>query len=416
MMFAALHAAGNPALLLECARYFSPRVEITSPDTVLIDISGLGHLFGTPAQIAQAMANRAGIPVNVGVSADADSAVYAARGIKSITVIPVGQEAAALAHLPLNLLPGSPGLAESLHSWGIRTFGQLAALPPLGVAARLGEEGTHLQRLAKGEAGRHFRDLIDPATFDEQLELDHRVELLEPLSFLFSKMLTNLTERLLSRGLSANEIRLELTLEAAPPHRCTLNLPVPMRDPQAFLKLLQLELNARPPVAPILKIRLALNPVPPRPQQDGLFLPSAPQPEKLEITLARLTNLLGGENVGTPELIDTHRPDSFRMKRFAALVTKVATPPIRETPVLRRFRPALHTQVLLQDSRPAHISSMHVQSKVLDASGPWRSSGDWWLPEPWDHKEWDIALANGVFYRLYEDCRTARWFLEGHYD
>jgi len=415
-MFAALHASGNPELLLECARYFSPRVERTSPDTVLLQIAGLENLFGSPHQIAEALANRAGIPINVAVAADADAAVHAARGISGITVIPPGKEATVLAPLPLNLLPGSPDAAEALHAWGIRTFGQLAALPPLGIAARLGEEGVHLQRLSRGEAGRQFRDLLDPVTFEEHLELDYPVELLEPLSFLFSRMLTDLAQRLASRALAANELHLELALEAAPPHRCTLRLPVPMRDPAAFLKLLQLELSARPPGAPVLKIGLRLNPVPPRTQQHGLYLARAPEPEKLEITLARLSNFLGAENVGTPKLIDTHRPDSFRITHFAALVTKMAPQPEGETPVLRRFRPPKHAQVLVAAGRPAHIECMHLRGKVLDSSGPWQSSGDWWTREPWDHKEWDIALPDGAFYRLYEDCRTTRWFLEGNYD
>ena len=415
-MFAALHASGNPELLLECARYFSPRIEVTRADTVLVEIGGLEHLFGSPEQIAGALVNRVGIPVNVAVSGDADAAMFAALGIAGITVISAGEEARVLARLPLKLLPCSPDAAEALHTWGIRNFGQLAALPPLGIAARLGEEGIHLQRLARGEAGRHIRDLIDPVMFEERLELDHPVELLEPLSFLFSRILNDLVQRLISYGLAANKIELELTLEGAPPHRCSLRLPVPMRDVPAFLKLLHLELSARPPGAPILKICLALRPAPPRTQQDGLFLPRAPEPEKLEITLSRLANLLGVENVGTPEVVDTHRPDSFRMKRFAPLATGVSNAPDGETPVLRRFRPAKLAQVLLARERPVHVTSMYIEGKVISASGPWRTSGDWWVPEPWDHKEWDIALEDQVFYRLYEDCRTSRWFLAGAYD
>jgi len=45
-MYACLHASGNPALLIECARHFSPRIEETSSDTVLFDVRGLGALIG----------------------------------------------------------------------------------------------------------------------------------------------------------------------------------------------------------------------------------------------------------------------------------------------------------------------------------------------------------------------------------
>ncbi len=167
-MYACLHADGNPALLVECARYFSPRIEETSSDTVLFDVRGLGSLIGGPDKIARAIENRAGIPVDIAIATDPDAAILAARGIRGITVIPPGSEAERLADLPLNLLPGSPETAELLDAWGIRTLGELAALPPLGVAARLGHEGTYLQHLAQGRAGRQLRPMEDPLRFEEE--------------------------------------------------------------------------------------------------------------------------------------------------------------------------------------------------------------------------------------------------------
>ena len=46
--------------------------------------------------------------------------------------------------------------------------------------------------------------------------------------------------------------------------------------------------------------------------QSGLFVPRGPDPEKLELTVARLMKLVGDSNVGAAELIDTHRPENFR--------------------------------------------------------------------------------------------------------
>ena len=57
-------------------------------------------------------------------------------------------------------------------------------------------------------------------------------------------------------------------------------------------------------------------PVKARSQQLGLFLPLSPDPERLEITLARIQNTLGENRVGAPVLLDTHSPNAFRQNRF----------------------------------------------------------------------------------------------------
>jgi hypothetical protein len=51
---------------------------------------------------------------------------------------------------------------------------------------------------------------------------------------------------------------------------------------------------------------------------------------------------------------------------------------------------------------------------VALASGPWRTSGDWWKPTRWERDEWDVALESGVLCRLY--CEHEGWFVEGVYD
>ncbi len=417
--YACLYASGNPALLLECATRFSPLIEQTSNEAVIFDVEGMGQLYPTPRHLAEAIVAQAGIPVNIGIAANPDAAWHAARGFKGITVIPPGEEAKVLAPLPLNLLGGSPQTAETLYIWGIRTFGEFAALPPMGVAARLGKEGVGLQRLARGEGYRRLRLLEDALHFEDEIELDDPVDLLEPLSFILSRLLNDLCARLSARSLATTEIRLRLTLELAPPHEATLRLPVPMRDPKAFLKMLQLELGSRPPGAPVLKVWLALEPARPRTEQHGLFTPLSPEPEKLELTLARIRSLVGPDKAGTPEILDTHRPDSFRIVALGQGPLSAAAP--RTHMALRRFRPRLFAQVRLQSGRPSHVASMTMASlsrgcPVLACAGPWRTAGEWWKPDPWAHDEWDVALGDGGVFRLHRELPTERWFFEGRYD
>ena len=419
-MYACLHGPGNLPLLVECARGFSPHIEENPPDSVIFDARGLEALHGPPAALAAEIERRAGVKVNIAIAPNPDAALHAARGIAGNTVIEAGREAAALARLPVNLLGAAfhnSEVAESLHLWGIRTFGEFAKLPPLGVAARLGDEGVELQRLARGEGYRRLRPIEDPLEFEAELELEYPVDLLEPLAFVMARLLKEICERLAARALATNEIRLHLTLENAPAHAASLKLPVPMLDQKAFLRMLQLDLSGRPPVAPVVKVHMAAEPVRPRRMQQGLFMPSSPEPEKLELTVARVRHLVGAGRVGTPEILNTHRPDGFAMRAFApGISVAVAAAPELPRLCLRRFRPPRYAQVLVVNRQPVRVMSPSVSGRVAMATGPWRTSGEWWKEDKWNRDEWDVALDSGGVYRIYQENDSARWFVEGSYD
>ena len=106
-----------------------------------------------------------------------------------------------------------------------------------------------------------------------------------------------------------------------------------MGDSKMLLKLLILHLQADAPSAPVLKIILAAEAARPRVSQGGLFSPISPDPEKVELTVARLAKLVGDANIGSPELLDTHRPEGFRMRRFVPNRDSAETRrPIRRSP------------------------------------------------------------------------------------
>jgi protein ImuB len=193
-----------------------------------------------------------------------------------------------------------------------------------------------------------------------------------------------------------------------------------MRDSKAFLKMLQLELGSRPPSGAVVKVRLALEPVRPRTEQHGLFIPLSPEPEKLELTLARIRNLVGQDRAGTPEMLDTHRPDSFRIVPLGMGIAPSGAFATRTHLALRRFRPPQFAQVRLREGRPVHVANvsmgMSLGGPVLTCAGPWRSAGEWWKPNPWAHDEWDVALGDGGLFRIHQELATHRWFFEGRYD
>jgi protein ImuB len=474
---AAAHAA-----LLDCAQSFSPRVEAHGCDIIVLDLAGLQPLFGPLPKIARALSRRAsdlGLETNVAVAGNPDTAALAARGFSGVTVIPEGKEAEQLSSLPVEVLLGNSAqesgqLLETFSRWGIRKLRDLAALPVVALSERMGQVGIHLQKLACGATFRTLVPVEPRLIFEEVIELEYPLLLLEPLAFLLGRLLEQLCARLEARALATQELRLCLELEngwrtedlstnngatgvlARPGQsrlfRRTLRLPVPLLESKTFLKLLQLDLKAHPPGAPIVKIQLSAEPVRPRAVQNGLFLPPAPEPEKLELTLARIASIVGEDKVGSLELLDTHRPGGFRMQRFApepispqkhrdternnshfSIQKNFSVSPClrggfsTDSPddlvtALRIFRPPVDVAVTMQDGKPAYINcpkNKEMQGEILWAAGPWRSSGDWWEREGWARDEWDIAVqgeAGIALYRLVRDRLGGRWILEGMYD
>ena len=65
---------------------------------------------------------------------------------------------------------------------------------------------------------------------------------------------------------------------------------------------------------------------------------------------------------------------------------------------------------------PAWIAFSGMHGEVAAASGPWRSSGDWWnTGNAWTREEWDIAVSDSLL-RIYRAGEKSRWYAEGIYD
>ena len=90
----------------------------------------------------------------------------------------------------------------------------------------------------------------------------------------------------------------------------------------------------------------------------------------------------------------------------------------------RVFRPALPATVNFQRDRPARLAFSGCRGRVITASGPWRSSGEWWKEDGWESEEWDLevqysnaeAKARTGVYRVVYDLNRKKWFVEGAYD
>lgn len=432
----AVHEELAQDALLECASTFSPRVESTCPGTVILDLTGTEKMFGslgaTSCKIAVA-ARQIGFHLRIAIAANPDTALYAARGFAGITIIPAGDEASRLASLQVEILPIPPELLGVLEGWGIRTFRSLAALPSIALVERLGQEGLALQKLAQGRVERPLRTVEPAPVFVESYEFEDPVETLESVAFILNRLLQQVCTRLVSRSLATNELRLTLDLEVrqiqngkdGEQYRQEWKLPVPTQDRNMLFTLVRLDLERNTFSAPIKRLTIEAISVKPRISQGSLFAPPSPETEKLEITLARIRGIVGSVDaegipcVGSPKLLDTHRPNTFTVQTLASATEKQSLPAAVPTLALRIFRPALETSVELTEKTPHFVQLWKKHRRVLVASGPWCSSGNWWNAAVWSREEWDVALKTleGIgYYRIYLDRIRKQWFVEGVFD
>jgi len=431
--------------LIDCALQFSPKVESTAQGVVCLDIKGTERIFGPPQKLLRMLAHHAarlGLEVNVAAAANRDTAMLAAKGFTGTTLIPKGSEADCLAQLPIDVLPLSEAQVEILDAWGIRRCRDLALLPPVPLVERLGQSGLHLQRLAHGEGTATLVPVDPPLRFEESLELEDPVEDLASLGFILNRLLNQIGARLASRALATDELRLCLQLDIHPDrdtrseHKkkvpdCwihTLNLSVSTQDTKVLLKLLQLDLAQHNPGAAVKGVAIEARPARQRSTQTALFSPGAPEPEKLEVTLARIRGVVGEADergrgkVGTAEVLHSHKPDDFRMTSFTPKEEKrmAFRDDVRSATVtMCMFRPALRANVRCLAGKPVFISFDEVSSEIICAGGPWITSGNWWKNEEWRREEWDITvrLRGGMgLYRIVRDLRQNAWYVEGLYD
>jgi protein ImuB len=443
---------GAPSgVLEEVAREFSPRLEVYSHTEIGLDLCGLTRLFGDARTIAEELRRTAadrGLRVRVAIAGTRTAARLLVRHRAGLTIVEPGNEAAAVAPLPIALLsdlvtidetheprtshsrtlnvripdPGSriPDVIATFRHWGLRTLGDLAALPADDLAARLGRQEADWQRLARGEDTRPLVPAVPEERFEQSLDLEWPIEELEPLSFVLGRLMDQLEAHLeqRDRGAAVLHVRLHLIKTDGTTrdvHERSLQLPVAIRDARTLRTLALLDLESNPPPAAIDRVTVAVDPTPGRIVQFSLLTRPLPSPEQVSTLMARLHALMGETRCGSPAMVDSWEPGAFAMKQFmppdistrhsnydtqrhrdtenrtsrslihnlSASVPRCVVEMKEDSPAaaLRRFRDPVPIRVNVKLGKPSSVSIMKRGlngGAVASCAGPWRTSGGWW--------------------------------------
>jgi protein ImuB len=424
--------------LIAIAEQFSPRYERHGDDLVSIDVSGLAHLVGPAQTIGEELRRETmarGLRAHVAVAGTRMAAMVAALARPGLTVVPRGEEAAALERIRIEILeqiddhhgtqraqsPQQPSESQSFAAlavfafkkWGLKTLGEVAALPAADLVSRLGRRALEWQAIARGDDIRPLVPTLAEERFESSLELEWPIEGLEPLSFVLTRLLEPLSTRLERRDRGAAVLHVLLRLVTREVYARRLALPTPMRDVRTLRTLALLDLESHPSPAAIDCVTLVIDPTPGRVVQHTLFTRAHPTPEQLSTLVARLGALMGHDRFGAAATIDSDRPGAFAMGPFAtehdpfnrrdrkarredlseisaisALSAVKRDQPLASSPqpllvsALRRCRQPVPARVVLADGRPVRVTTDRrgfAGGAVTHCVGPWRTSGEWWL-------------------------------------
>ena len=439
--------------MVAIAEQFSPRYERHRGDLVSIDVSGLERLLGPAGTIGAELRREAaarGIRAHVAVAGTRMAALVLALARPGLTVIPRGDEAEALAPIHLGILErihdddrtqssqntqrnldpknSAVSAVSAFKHWGLKTLGELAALPAADLVARMGRAALAWQAIARGEDIRPLVPTLAEERFESSIELEWPIEDLEPLSFVLTRLLEPLSTRLERRDRGAAVLHVLLRLVTREVYARRLELPSPMRDVRTLRTLALLDLETHPPAAAVDGVTIVIDPTPGRVLQHTLFTRAHPTPEQVATLLARLGALMGQDRFGAPATVDSYRPGAFAMTAFAtehvtsnrgdrkarregpSLTSAIsATSALREPqgipslsrdavkrdqpPVpspqslvsaLRRCRQPVPARVAVAGGRPVRVTTDRrgfAGGTVTRCAGPWRTSGEWWKSE-----------------------------------
>jgi protein ImuB len=197
-----------------------PRIDAVRPGLCAMVTKGAARYFGgdealvtvTAGAVADVLAHPhagTGYGARIGI---ADGLFAATRAARREVIVPPGGSAAFLAPYPVATV-GHPELADLLVRLGIRTLGELAALPATAVMSRFGWDGARAHRLACGRDERPPRSRVPAPELVVEHELDPPAEQVEQVAFVGRALAEQLRELLAERGFACTRVLVEAETE-----------------------------------------------------------------------------------------------------------------------------------------------------------------------------------------------------------
>lgn len=418
------NAAGETALqqvLLELAEGLAAEVELTRPDTVIVDLSARREEGKTLLETKAS--NEFELWRVVARTPDlADLAVrmegLAGRGER---VVEAG-DLASLGVETLALLGAGARELEVLGLWGMQTLGDFMKLPRQALAERLGTRAGGWQDVLEGKICRLLMIHNITEKITESIDLEYFEKNLEALTLIMKRLLQTMESNILLKRLAVSGLRLVLEFEDGGELVRELRLAEPQVSANGMLAVVRTFLEGLRLAAAVKRLEVeARTTFATAVQREWFGRRELPQPQRWAETLGRLEALLGPGRVGIPVPPDSFKSDGFSLRPGSGAGGMVVTSGFRpELAVpLQRYRPPLVVAVAsewrgLRRWPLAVLTGGHA-GRIVGWRGPFPVSGDWWDEgRAWQRLEWDVATEGRELLRLAW-LPPETWQIEGVY-
>jgi protein ImuB len=399
---------------------YSPRVEPDAerPGVFWIDPEGMVPLFGSLERWAKSVWAELAAHDFFGATVVGFERMRCwaiARTRRDAIVLRDRAEEQRLAEqVPILRLDLPPELETALDVLGVRTLGELLALPPGELSVRFGPRAARLHALFSGAT----REPMSPLQVEEPIaieaELDPPDDDQARLLFYIKGALDALHRALAARALALAALKLTLSIERGRTHEETLRPARASRDAATVLELVRLRLSSIELPGRVEWIRLEVEPAPLETTQLSLLGGTRRRdPEATARGLARLRAAFGDDAVTCARLEEGWLPEQqFRWEpaRNVALPRAAALPgDPREPPLVRRVLPSPRPLPSDRDGRP------QTRPPIVAMAGPYRLQSGWWAHGVL-RDYWYAERRDGALLWLYRDAALDRWFVHGIVD
>lgn len=394
------------------AAQFTPAIAVEFPDMVLLDMSGSLKLFrGLESLIESLRRGLAGMgwSTKLAGAPTPRAACWLARTNEERFIVR-GELEQALAALSVRVLHCADETLEALQAIGVRTLGELVALPRDGVARRFGQRLVDDLDRALGRLPDPRNFFVPPAVFRADIELPTEVTQAEALLFAARRLVVQLAGFLAARSGGIQRFVLKLGHRDKAPTEIAIGLVAPARDAEHFVLLLRERLSNLVLREPVRSIALQTEEVVPLAGSNlGLLLEESKPPGNWEHLVERLRSRLGADAVyGLAPQAD-HRPERASVRDPLAAgqpqtcAGASAEFPARPFWLLARPRPLREI-----DAVP------HYEGPLELLAGPERIESGWWDGEDVARDYFVARTRNEALVWIYRERRgEGGWYLHG---